>query len=62
MPFCYVQTSLDAEGNTNTTNGEQHPGDNQTAWFRYGQTADSDVEVGIQNPIGSAWESAVRPT
>jgi hypothetical protein len=55
MPFCYVQTSLDAEGNTNTTNGEQHPGDNQTAWFRYGQTADSDVEFGIQNPIGSAW-------
>jgi hypothetical protein len=52
---CNPFTRVDAEGDTNTTIGELHTGDNQTAWFRYGQSADSSIEVGVQVPIGSSW-------
>jgi hypothetical protein len=55
IPICNPWTRVDAEGDTNTTIGELHTGDNQSAWFRYGQSADSSVEVGIQNPIGGSW-------
>jgi hypothetical protein len=51
---CRPYDQLSAEGDTNTTVGELHTGDNQTAWFRYGQNADSQIEVGIQYP-GQGW-------
>jgi hypothetical protein len=55
VPICNPWTRVDAEGDTNTTIGELHTGDNQSAWFRYGQSADSSVEVGVQMPIGGSW-------
>jgi len=54
VPGCRPYDQLSDEGNTNTTIGELHTGDNQTAWFRYGQSADSDVEVGVGG-VGSGW-------
>jgi hypothetical protein len=50
---CFVSTDVVAEGDAYTTYGELHTGTDHTAYFRYGESADSNIGVGFSYGDGN---------
>lgn len=53
--FCYLTSTLVSQANQDTIIGELHTANDTSAWFRYGKTADTDADVGIEIGGSGTW-------
>jgi hypothetical protein len=51
---CFETSQLYSQGNVDTVVGELHTANDTSAYFRYGQTSDSSIDVGIKY-VGGSW-------
>jgi hypothetical protein len=54
-PYCFLTSTLVSQANEDTIIGELHTANDTSAYFRYGKTADTSPDVGIEIGGSGTW-------